>query len=185
MKALAQSYFWWPKLDADIEAVVKGCSTCQKHRNLPASAPLHPWEWPSKPWQRLHIDYVGPFMGHMFLILIDAYSKWMDVYPVTSATSAKTIECLRKSFSSQSLPEMIVSDNGTCFVSAEFKDFMSKNGIEHITSAPYHPSSDGCAERAVQTFKSMMKKAKYCLVTALPLSQPRGCHLLNCCKAEG
>lgn len=185
MKALAQSYFWWPKLDADIEAVVKGCSTCQEHRNLPAAAPLHPWEWPSKPWQRLHIDYAGPFMGHMFLILIDAYSKWMDVYPVTSATSAKTIECLRKSFSSQSLPEMIVSDNGTCFVSAEFKDFMSKNGIEHITSAPYHPSSDGCAERAVQTFKSMMKKAKYCLVTALPLSQPRGCHLLNCCKAEG
>lgn len=83
----------------------------------------------------------------------------MDVYPVTSATSANTIECLRKSFSSQGLPEMIVSDNGTCVVSAEFKDFMSKNGIEHITSAPFHPSSNGCAERAVQTFKSMMKKA--------------------------
>lgn len=61
MKALARSYFWWPKLDADIEAVVKGCSTCQEHRNLPAAAPLHPWEWPSKPWQRLHIDYAGPF----------------------------------------------------------------------------------------------------------------------------
>lgn len=52
-----------------------------------------------------------------------------------------------------------MSDNGSCFVSAEFRDFMQKNGVEHITSAPYHASSNGCAERAVQTFKSMMKKA--------------------------
>ena len=159
MKALARSYFWWPKLDADIETVVKSCVTCQEHRNLPAPAPLHPWEWPSKPWQRLHIDYAGPFMGHMFLILMDAHSKWMDAYPVTTSTSASTIECLRKSFSNQGIPETIVSDNGSCFVSAEFKDFLRKNGIEHITSAPYHASSNGCAERAVQTFKSMMKKA--------------------------
>lgn len=98
-------------------------------------------------------------MGHMFLILMDAYSKWMDAYVVTSATLAITIECLWKSFSSQGLPEMIVSDNGSCFVSAEFKEFMSKNGIEHITSAPYHASSNGCTEGAVQTFKFMMKKA--------------------------
>ncbi|XP_039511288.1 uncharacterized protein K02A2.6-like [Pimephales promelas] len=159
MKALARSYFWWPKLDADIEAVVKRCVACQEHRNSPAPAPLHPWEWPSKPWQRLHIDYAGPFMGHMFFLLMDAHSKWMDVYPVTTSTSASTIECLRKSFSNQGLPETIVSDNGSCFVSTEFREFMQKNGIEHVTSAPYHASSNGCAERGVQTFKAMMKKA--------------------------
>ncbi|XP_056098696.1 uncharacterized protein K02A2.6-like [Rhinichthys klamathensis goyatoka] len=159
MKALARSYFWWPKLDADIEVVVKRCVACQEHRNSPAPAPLHPWEWPSKPWQRLHVDYAGPFMGHMFLVLMDAHSKWMDVYPVTTSTSASTIECLRKSFSNQGIPETMVSDNGSCFVSTEFREFMQKNGIEHITSAPYHASSNGCAERAVQTFKAMMKKA--------------------------
>nr|XP_055051722.1 uncharacterized protein K02A2.6-like [Misgurnus anguillicaudatus] len=159
MKALARSYFWWPKLDADIESVVKRCVTCQEHRNSPALAPLHPWEWPSKPWQRLHIDYAGPFMGHMFLILMDAHSKWMDAYPVTSATSTMTIECLRKTFSNHGIPETIVSDNASCFVSTEFEEFMKRNGIEHITSTPYHASSNGCAERAVQTFKAMMKKA--------------------------
>ena len=79
----------------------------------------------------------------------------MDAYPLT----ASTIECLRKSFSNQGLQETIVSDNGLCFVSAEFKEFMQKNGIEHITAAPYHASSNGCAEPAVQTFKSMMQKA--------------------------
>nr|XP_023660672.1 uncharacterized protein K02A2.6-like [Paramormyrops kingsleyae] len=40
MKALAQSYFWWPKLDSDIEALGKGCPTCQEHRNVPAPAPV-------------------------------------------------------------------------------------------------------------------------------------------------
>ncbi|XP_043944941.1 uncharacterized protein K02A2.6-like [Protopterus annectens] len=159
MKALAQSYFWWPKLDHGIEVAVKECNTCQQHRNLPVAAPLHPWEWPSRPWQRLHIDYAGPFMGAMFLIIMDAYSKWMDAYPVKTPTSTITIECLRKSFSSQGLPETLVSDNASCFMSEEFKGFLEKNGIVHVTSAPYHAASNGCAERAVQTFKAMMKKA--------------------------
>ncbi|RXN35623.1 putative protein K02A2.6-like protein [Labeo rohita] len=95
----------------------------------------------------------------MFLILIDAHSKWMDVYPVSTASLGITLDCLRKSFSNHGLPEMLVSDNATYFVSTEFKDFMNKNGIRHITSAPFHASSNGLAERAVQTFKTMMKKA--------------------------
>ncbi len=86
MKALAQSYFWWPKLDDNIETLAKSCSKCQEHRKPPATAPLHPWEWPEKPWKRIHIDYAGPFLGHMFLILVNAHSKWMDVYLVSTAS---------------------------------------------------------------------------------------------------
>ncbi|XP_042613167.1 uncharacterized protein K02A2.6-like [Cyprinus carpio] len=158
MKALARSYVWWPKMDQDVERLVKTCRICQEHRNVPAVAPLHPWNWPEKPWQRLHVDYAGPFMGKMFLILIDAHSKWIDGYPVNSATSAATIECLRTSFSNHGLPELIVSDNATCFVSAEFKEFLKKNGVRHVTSAPYHASSNGLVERAVQIVKGMLKK---------------------------
>lgn len=142
MKALARSYFWWPKLNEDIEALAKCCSTCQEHRKAPATAPLHPWEWPEKPWERIHIDYAGPFLGHMFLILIDAHSKWMDVYPVSTASSGITVDSLRKSFSNHGLPEILVSDNAAYFfLSTEFKNFMNKNGIRHITSAPFHASS--------------------------------------------
>ncbi|XP_062297408.1 uncharacterized protein K02A2.6-like [Scomber scombrus] len=166
MKALARSYVWWPKLDKELEDMVKGCTTCQEHRNIPAPAPLHPWEWPDKPWSRLHVDYAGPFMEKMFFVLIDAHSKWMDVYPVNSATSATTIECLRTSFSNHGLPELLVCDNGTCFTSTEFKDFLSKNGIRHVTSAPYHAASNGLAERGVQTFKRMMKKCPEGTLTA-------------------
>lgn len=143
-----------------MEDTVKAYATCQEHRNVPAQAPLHPWDWPDKPWNRTHVDYAGPFMGKMFFVLVDAHSKWMDVYPVNSAMSAIIFECLRTSFSNHGLPELLVSDNGTCFISTEFKDFLSQNGIRHLTSAPYHASSSGLAERAVQTFKRMMKNVQ-------------------------
>lgn len=75
----------------------------------------------------------------------------MDVYPVHSANTTATIEKLRNSFAVQGLPDIIVSDNGSCFTSEEFENFMKQNGIKHIKVAPYHPSSNGLAERAVQT----------------------------------
>ena len=85
----------------------------------------------------------------------------MDVYPTGPATSTATIELLRQSFAIHGLPDVIVSDNGTCFTSAEFKEYVSKNGIRHITSAHYHPATNGLAERAVQIFKTGMKKQKH------------------------
>ena len=94
-------------------------------------------------------------MGKMFLLIIDAYCKWMDIHCVNSSTSSVTIDKMR---SSDGLPEIIVSDNGSNFVSSEFKSFLQKNGIKHITSAPCHPSTNGLVERAVQTFKQGMKK---------------------------
>lgn len=160
MKGLARSYVWWPGMDSEIEKEVQSCHTCQENRNLPAGAPLHPWEWPETPWSRLHIDYAGPFLGKMFLVIVDAHSKWIDVYPATTATSQVTIEKLRQCFSIHGLPQTLVSDNGTCFTSQEFKAFMNQNGIQHITSAPFHPASNGLAERAVQTFKQGIKKIK-------------------------
>ncbi|KAJ8351850.1 hypothetical protein SKAU_G00233260 [Synaphobranchus kaupii] len=160
MKGLARSYVWWPGMDMEIEQEVQSCLACQETRKCPARAPLHPWEWPEVPWSRLHIDYAGPFQGKMFLVIVDAHSKWIDVYPTSSATSETTIEKLRQCFSTHGLPQMIVSDNGTCFTSAEFELFMQKNGIQHVTSAPFHPASNGLAERAVQTFKEGLKKAK-------------------------
>ena len=97
-------------------------------------------------------------MGKMFLLIIDAHSKWMDIHCVNSATSSVTIDKMRSTFASHGLPEIVVSDNGSNFVSSEFKSFLQKNGIKHLTSTPYHPSTNGLVERAVQTFKQEMKK---------------------------
>ena len=77
MKSLARSYHvWWPHLDSDIVTKVRHCHICQTNRPSPPKAPLHPWEWPSRPWARLHIDHAGPFHGKPFLIVVDAHSKW-------------------------------------------------------------------------------------------------------------
>ena len=159
MKSLAHQFAWWPKMDADLEeAKVRSCSTCQLHRNDPPQTVLHPWEWPNKPWTRLHVDYAGPFLTKMFLIVIDAYSKWIEVYITASATSAVTIDKLRQTFATFCLPETIVTDNGTNFTSSEFEEFLKSNGIRHVKTAAYHPASNGLAERAVQSFMLGMKK---------------------------
>ena len=143
-------------MDQEVEREANQCDACQQNSKSPSTAPLHPWEWPEKPWTRLHVDYAGPFLGKMFLVLIDSHSKWMDVYLVTTATSHGTIEKIRQSFSVHGLPQMLVSDNAICFKSAELADFVAKNAIKHVTSAPFHPSSNGSAER--RTFKEGMKR---------------------------
>ena len=158
MKALARSYIWWPKMDQDIEDLVKGCQTCQENRASPTTAPLHPWQWPSESWSRIHIDFAGPYLGHTYLVIVDAHSKWIDAHIMSSITSEKTIETLRSVFATHGLPQMIVSDNGASFTSDEFRTFTRKNGIRHVTSAPYHPSTNGQAERAVQTVKQGIKR---------------------------
>ena len=60
-----RSFVRWPKIDKDIEDLCYSCSGCQKHSNMLKSAPLHPWDWPKDLWQRLHIDFAGPFMNSM------------------------------------------------------------------------------------------------------------------------
>jgi len=68
----------------------------------------------------------------MFLVVVDAHSKWIEVSIVNSATSAVTIQKLRSMFVTHGLPRMVVSDNGSVFTSGEFQQFMIKNGINHI-----------------------------------------------------
>ncbi|XP_058858757.1 uncharacterized protein K02A2.6-like [Acipenser ruthenus] len=158
MKCLARSYVWWPKMDQELEKKVQECTRCQANRHGPPEAPLHPWKWPQKPWERIHVDYAGPVNGKMLLVIVDAHSKWIEVHPMTSSTAEATIDRLRVTFAALGLPESVVSDNGPQFVGELFRQFMVQNGIKHIKTSPYHPSSNGLAERAVQTIKEGLKK---------------------------
>lgn len=160
MKHLARSYVWWPGIDQEIEQITKKCPGCLATQNEPATAPLHPWDWPCKPWQRIHVDFCGPFLGHMFLVIVDAHSKWPEVICMTSTTSERTIEVLRETFSRYGLCEHLVSDNGPQFTSDEFRLFMQNNGILHTKSVPYHAASNGQAERMVQSLKHALKSAQ-------------------------
>ena len=96
----------------------------------------------------------------MFFVLVDAHSKWPEVVEMKSTTSEKTIEVMRTLFGSYGIPEQVVSDNGPQFTSDEFTEFMRRNRIKHIRSTPYHPSTNGLAERFVQTFKRALQASE-------------------------
>ena len=158
MKALGRCFVWWPGCDADIEGMVKNCSSCCKEQRRPTPATLHPWEWPGKPWVRLNIDYAGPIGGKYILVIVDAHSKFIVSHVVDSQTAHITIRKLRETFAMCGLPQIIVSDNASIFTCQEFHEFCYQNGIKHIRSSPFHPSSNGAAERGVQTVKNGVRK---------------------------
>ena len=119
-----------------IETCVKQCKTCQVNQNMPASGPIHHWEGTTKPWVQTDIDFAGSYLRKMFLVLIDGYSKWMDIYSMCDIKAVTLIDALHISFATYGLLYIIVSDNEPSFASKEFKNFIHKNGIKHITTAP-------------------------------------------------
>ncbi|KRY59948.1 Uncharacterized protein T03_8367 [Trichinella britovi] len=149
MKAFSRSYVWWPKLDSEIENLVRTCELCQQSRALPPHAPVHKWESPRILWSRMHVNLAGPICGKNYLIVVDAFSKWLEVRVLKNTTSELVISCLRHPWTSMcqisihGLPDIIVADNGTQFTSHIFQEYLNKVGINHITSAPFHPSSNG------------------------------------------
>lgn len=160
MKGLARGYVWWPNLDKDIESKARNCHGCQEVARSPKAAPLHRWEYPAQPWQRLQIDFAGPLNGKMLLVCTDAHSKWPEIVIMKDTTAEETVGTLRTLFARMGLPEQIVSDNGPQFTAATFKKFVDENGIRHVMGAPYHPATNGLAERSVQSFKQALKADK-------------------------
>ena len=160
MKCLARSYVWWPGLDQDIENVARSCAPCIQIKSNPGPVPLHPWVWPRSPWKRIHVDFAGPLFDKSYLVVVDAHSKWPEVWEMSSTSSLKTIEVLKHLFSMYGLPEQLVSDNGPQFRSDEFYQFMKNCGIKHYRSATYHPATNGAVERFVQTLKQALKTGR-------------------------
>ncbi|GFX79428.1 uncharacterized protein K02A2.6 [Trichonephila clavipes] len=150
MKAIARSFVYWKNIDKDIEEATKNCVGCARYKADPPKSKVHYWE-------RIHVDFSGPIFEHTFFLIVDAHSKWIEVYPMKVTTTKKTIECLRDSFARFRLPRVLVSDNGSQFISYEFQRFMHKNGVKHKTSAPLKPSSNGQAERYVATLKQSLR----------------------------
>lgn len=93
-------------------------------------------------------------------MVVDAHSKWPEVFCTQSTTASRTVDFLRITFARFGLPLQLVSDNGPQFTCEEFQHFMKRNGIKHITSAPFHPATNGLAERFVQTLKQSLRAMK-------------------------
>jgi len=160
MKALARSYVYWPNIDSDIESFVKTCHSCAESAKAPVKTLLHSWPEETRPWIRIHADYAGPIDGCYYLVVIDAYSKWPEVISTRSISARSTISIFRQLFARYGPPEILVTDNGTQFTSTEFAHFCATFGVTHLRSPPYHPQSNGQAERFVDTLKRGLQKLR-------------------------
>ena len=104
------------------------------------------------------MDHAISFQGFDWLLLVDAYSKFPFVQKVSSVSSHVTIKKLAEVFAIFGYPHALVSDNATSFTSDEFKQWADVSGIVLLTGAPFHPSTNGQAERFVQSFKKSVAK---------------------------
>ena len=155
-KARAKDSIWWSGLSKQIENMVATCPTCTKHRTQHRE-PLKPVPRPALPWSTIGCDLME-HRGKSYLVVVDYLSRYLDVIPMTSTTSARVIAHLHSLFAVHGIPDTVVSDNGPQFGSAEFRSFATSYGFTHRTSSPQYPQSNGEAERAVRTAKGLLEK---------------------------
>ncbi|KAL3123271.1 hypothetical protein niasHT_006814 [Heterodera trifolii] len=160
MKNLARQHVYWPGIDHQIEEVVRKCEPCATEAKAPKKTELHSWPKAEGPWKRVHMDYAGPFFGKMYLIIVDAHSKWPEVFEMRSTGSAATIEQLRSLCARFGLPETWLPIMAPSLAPTNSRNSSKENGINHLFSAPYNPMSNGQAERFVDTFKRACRKLK-------------------------
>ena len=134
MKGLARSYYWWPSLDVDIEAIVRECSGCQAVRNH-SSCTYDAWPEAKTSWQRLHVDFAGPFLGKMFLIMVDAHSKWIEVIPMLIVTSKRTTEEMDNVFITHGIPQVPEEITGEDMVQHQ-PEITTRESLIHDTTSP-------------------------------------------------
>ena len=99
--------------------------------------------------------------------MVDAYSKYPCIHPTSSITAKTTTQFLDEDFAHFGFPHTLVTDNAPTFTSEEFQNWCKERGIIHLSGAPYHPATNGAAERLIQTFKKSLTKSAHPLRRAL------------------
>lgn len=134
MKAIVRSYIWRSGMEKETELTAKSCSGCQLTQREPSTVLVHPWEWPSWPWQLIHIDFSGPFLNSMFLVVMDAHSRWLEVERMNEFYHFREDHCNLSDVICQVWSARPVSKRPQ-LKSKEFEHLLKRNGIKNITSA--------------------------------------------------
>ena len=150
---------FWPGITKDIISKVDQCKPCQKYQRKAPKEPILQPQPPCRPWERLSSD-MFQFGGQQYLLLTDQYSRFPIIRRLKSTTSSAVINHLKSIFAEHGIPLQLITDNGPQYSSAEFDGFMTTYGVEHITSSPMYPQSNGSAERMVQTVENILRKCE-------------------------
>ena len=154
----ARNTVFWPKMTYDIQELIEKCIICQEHgRSQPIIGTTQ--ELPLFPWHTLATD-IFYWKRMDFLIVADVFSKYFLVRKLANSTSAAICAELATIVTELGLPHIIRSDNGPCYNSKEFQQFLQCYSITHHTSSLHHPKSNGFVERMVGVAKKLMDKAE-------------------------
>lgn len=162
MKEILRSCFYWPNINRDVDEHVRRCFSCTVYSSSNKHTPMKAvTNAVNEPWNTIGIDIVGPsnrLKDHMFLSVIDYHSRFPFLFKLRSSTSKEIVRHLQILFSIFGYPQKIVSDNGTCFISSEFENYINSCGVNHVRSSNYYPQANGTVERFHRTFKHRMDK---------------------------
>ena len=155
MTHLARSNVYWPGIHADIADYVSHFTICAKHKVLHTIQLMLPHNIPDGPWQELTADYFT-HSNKDYLLIADTFGKYPFIFEVHSKTYDSIIQGLQDLFSQFGTPTCFFSDNGPPFSFEPFSHFLTSLGIDHITSLPLYPKSNGFKERQIKTIKTSL-----------------------------
>ncbi|CAB3256531.1 unnamed protein product [Arctia plantaginis] len=150
--------FWFPKMRRFNKKYVSACLECAHHKapGGPKEGVLHPIPKLEKPFHTLHADHLGPFIrskrGNMYLVVvIDSFTKFINIRPVKDTKTTTAIKAFKEHFSYFGVPSRLITDRGSCFPSAKFKNFIDQLKVKHILNAVATPRANGQVERFNRT----------------------------------
>ncbi|KAK7095116.1 hypothetical protein V1264_006567 [Littorina saxatilis] len=161
-----QAAFYWPGLHADVTRFCRSCDICQKTipRGRVPKVPLQKMPLIDRPFKRVAIDLIGEIKppseeGHRWVLtLVDYATRYPEAVPMKKIDTETVAEALVDIFSRIGVPEEILTDLGTQFVSECMEEVNRLLSIRHLTTTPYHPMCNGLVEKFNATLKSTLKK---------------------------
>ena len=155
----ARDTLYWPRMATELREYISKCDVCQAHRTRQAKEPPLQHEVVARPWSKVTADLCDRD-SRTLLVMSDYYSNYIEVARLNTATSRNVIKDMKAVFARYGIPDVLVTDNGPQFSSAEFAVFAKTWMFKHTTSSPYHPQFNGKAENAVKTVKRLFTKCK-------------------------
>jgi transposase InsO family protein len=159
MKKRAEHAVWWPGIVNDLKLRAQRCGDCHEELPMQPREPMVSFEVPSAPGIVVHADNFE-LAAKEYLMLTDGFSGWTEVFTSSSRRPSEVMRLMRAYMSRHGVPRQFHSDQGSAFISVEFREFCKKWGIKATTGSAKHPRGNAIAEASVKKVKKLLRTAK-------------------------
>ena len=161
-----QTNFYWPGMHGDITSFCRSCDMCEKTtaKGSVPRVPLGDMPLIDMPFRRVAVDLIGPISppsekGHRYMLtLVDYATRYPEAVPLKNIETKTVAEALLDMYSRLGIPQEVLSDLGTQFVSKCMEEISRLLSIKRLTTTPYHPIRNGLVEGFNVTLKKMLRR---------------------------